>query len=416
MLDCLDRVNYYCFEGRKQFDRNFRALVAGGGTGDTAIFLAEQLRDYGAEVVYLDISKTSMDIAQRRAAVRGLNNIKWVLGSILDAHSLGLGKFDYINSCGVLHHLEDPGQGLSAIASVLKEDGAMGIMVYATYGRAAIYMIQDLMRMINRDEPDMHNKVEHCGKVLDLLPETHWFMHEKKLSPNWKYKKPIELYDLFLHTQDRAYTIPELYEYVESNDLHIQHLCLYGSDERGNNIYDPRSYIQDDKLLGAIIELPDREQQAIAELLHGKISTHSFYVTKQPRPLPSTDDLDNIPYLDIFTGPEEYKALYAQVQHSLNNVELKRGSPEYTINFDKTENCEGIFKYLNGKTTLGGIFKKIMASQKYRKSHPTIPKLQKEFLHIFTAFNTYEWMFLRSKEVKHPITVSDIQTRLSNTL
>ena len=40
MLDCLDRVNYYCFEGKKHFDNDFRVLVAGGGTGDTAIFLA----------------------------------------------------------------------------------------------------------------------------------------------------------------------------------------------------------------------------------------------------------------------------------------------------------------------------------------------------------------------------------------
>ena len=191
---------------------------------------------------------------------------------------------------------------------------------------------------------------------------------------------------------------------------------MYGSDEHGNHIYDPRSYIQDNKLLNEIMKTPEREQQAIAELLHGKISTHSFYVTKQPRPITSTDDLNNIPYLDIFTGPEEYKALYTLIQHSQNNVEVKRGSPEYTINFRKTENCEGIFKYLDGKTTLGDIFRKIMTSQKYRRSHPTIPKLQKEFFQIFTAFNTYEWMFLRSKEVKHPITVSDIQTRLSNTL
>ena len=33
------------------------------------------------------------------------------------------------------------------------------------------------------------------GKVLDLLPETHWITHEKRLVPNWKYKEPIELYD-----------------------------------------------------------------------------------------------------------------------------------------------------------------------------------------------------------------------------
>jgi len=413
MLDCLDRVNYYCFEGKKRFECDFRALVAGGGTGDTVIFLAEQLRDYAADIVYLDISDASMEVAKQRAAVRGLGNIRWVKGSILDVQTLGLGKFDYINSCGVLHHLEDPGLGLSALASVLKDDGAMGIMVYAKYGRTAIYMIQHLMRKVNNGESSMHSRVENCGKILDLLPETHWFTHEIRLTPNWKYKKPIELYDLFLHSQDRAYTVPELYEYVESNDLHLQHLCLYGSDERGNHVYDPVSYIKDTKLLGVIMEMPERERQAIAELLHGKISTHSFYVTKQPRQIPSEDDLDNIPYLDIFTDSEEYQALYNLVRHSENSVELRRGSPEYVVNFRKTANCEGIFRFLDGKTTLGNIFKKIMSSQKYRKLHPTTPKLKEEILQVFSAFNTYEWMFYRSKGVRHPKTVNEIQARNS---
>lgn len=57
-------------------------LIAGGGTGDSAIYMAEQLKDKNAEVVYLDFSKPSMEIVQKRAEKRDLTNIKWVYDSI----------------------------------------------------------------------------------------------------------------------------------------------------------------------------------------------------------------------------------------------------------------------------------------------------------------------------------------------
>lgn len=47
-LDDLPMVNHYCFAGRQTFANGIRALVAGGGTGDGAIFLAEQLNHTNA--------------------------------------------------------------------------------------------------------------------------------------------------------------------------------------------------------------------------------------------------------------------------------------------------------------------------------------------------------------------------------
>ena len=49
----IDEVNHYVFGGRRDWAQPFRALIAGGGTGDGAIMLAQQLADRGtpAEVV-----------------------------------------------------------------------------------------------------------------------------------------------------------------------------------------------------------------------------------------------------------------------------------------------------------------------------------------------------------------------------
>src|SRR6266542_1730835 len=73
-LDDLPMVNHYCFAGRQTFRDGFRALVAGGGTGDATIFLAEQLRHTDAEIVHVDVSQASLSIARERAELRGLKN------------------------------------------------------------------------------------------------------------------------------------------------------------------------------------------------------------------------------------------------------------------------------------------------------------------------------------------------------
>jgi hypothetical protein len=58
--ESIGKLNHYCFRGQQAFGNGFRVLVAGGGTGDHTIFLAEQLRNYDASVTYIDISRTSM--------------------------------------------------------------------------------------------------------------------------------------------------------------------------------------------------------------------------------------------------------------------------------------------------------------------------------------------------------------------
>ncbi len=131
-LDDLPMVNHYCFGGAQSFARGFRVLVAGGGTGDGTIYLAEQLRATDAEIVHLDLSEASINIARRRAEIRKLENIRWVHDSLLSLPRLGLGEFDYINCVGVLHHLADPDAGLEALLSVKKPSGALGVMVYGT--------------------------------------------------------------------------------------------------------------------------------------------------------------------------------------------------------------------------------------------------------------------------------------------
>src|ERR1700688_2318211 len=73
-------IDHYVFAGRRDWAPPFRALIAGGGTGDATIMLAQAMADRGcpAEIVYLDLSEASRRIAEARAAQRRLGNIRFV--------------------------------------------------------------------------------------------------------------------------------------------------------------------------------------------------------------------------------------------------------------------------------------------------------------------------------------------------
>jgi SAM-dependent methyltransferase len=354
-LDRLPVINHYCFNGACAFDGGFRALVAGGGTGDSTIFLAEQLREFGAEVVYLDLSQTSMEICRKRAEIRGLGNIRFVLGSILDMASLKLGQFDYISCTGVLHHLADPDAGLRALLSVLKPQGAMYLMLYGRYGRLATYMVQDLMRLINPESLEHRAKLRNLRTVLKSLPESHWARFRDKVAPTPEstgQAGDAGLYDLYLHEQDRAYTIPEIWEWlVDGYGLHIPR-APGGPTE--TLFYDPELYIHDEAIVKELAKAPPQTRWAAAELLDGQMATHDFYVCRQPgTPLALTDGGALIAPLD-----DDIERIRAKATEG-KEFDLDFSVKYLRLRSRTTPAFRAILRYIDGTRTLDQVFEAV---------------------------------------------------------
>ncbi|NIP45142.1 MAG: methyltransferase domain-containing protein [Gammaproteobacteria bacterium] len=278
--DSLGKINHYCFGGREAFGNGFRVLVAGGGTGDHTIFLAEQLRGFDAGVTYIDISEASLEIAMERARVRGLDNIEWHHGSILDIGSLGLAPFNLISCTGVLHHLPEPERGLAALRSVLAPDGAMSLMLYGRFGRLSVYAGQELMRLVNRGVDDRAARVRNARAVLESLPQTNWLLRggDAKEVLSSFLDDESNLYDTLLHEQDRAYSVTEIYEFLAGADLELVEFVSFLSNVPSfRYLYDPMVWITDPALRAHVASLPRAKQQAIAEAINCVITCHSFY-------------------------------------------------------------------------------------------------------------------------------------------
>jgi len=300
----LDEIVHYVFGGRFDPAEPKRFLVAGGGTGDGTIMLAQQLADRGsaARVLYLDLSLASQAVASARAQVRGLANIDFHQGSLLDLGAGVLpaaldGPFDYIDCCGVLHHLPDPDHGLRALTRVLAPEGGIGLMVYAPYGRTGVYPLQAALRTLTAGIADPAERIALARRLLRSLPPTNWLRQNRLLSDH--QQSDAGLYDLLLHSCDRPYTVRDLVALVERCGLAIAGLIEPAR-------YQPRSYTADPRVLARLEPLPWLERAQWAEEVSGSITRHIAYLVHPHRldaavARPATPDA--IPVLRDMDGP-----------------------------------------------------------------------------------------------------------------
>ena len=267
-------INHYLFSGRLNFARPFRALVAGGGTGDACIMLAQQLADRRCpgEVVYLDISTASRQICEARAKARGLRNINFLTGSLLGLPSMPIGQFDYIDCTGVLHHLPDPAAGMRALASVLNPDGGMGVMLYGEYGRSGVYPLQELLQTLAPRSMALEDRIAMTKRLIRFLPTTNLFRRNPYLNDHVT-GGDAGLYDLLLHSCDRAFTVPDIGAMARESGLR---LVAFLEPVR----YEPATYMSDPIIARQASSLPLVERAAFAERLAGNLRTHVFYATR----------------------------------------------------------------------------------------------------------------------------------------
>lgn len=400
-IDNLDIVNFRCYRGETPFIDGFRVLVAGGGTGDATIYLALQLRDTNAEIVHLDVSEASIDIARRRAAIHGLTRIRFIHASLLDLASLELGTFDYINCVGVLHHLADPDAGLGALLAVLDPHGAMGLMLYGQYGRIGVYQLQEVLHRLAGAESDAR-KLAFASTLLAHLPATNWFRRGEDLHSDHK-TGDAGIYDLLLHSQDRAYTVAELYAWLaDGHGLHIH----FSDVHRGELPYDPVALLRDAdiELLERLAHLPLRERQSIAELLRGDLTRHVLYATRDREPQAPYGELDFVPRIPPETHQPtgaDLASLIDRNKHGRFVLQHPASGLQQVMDYDA--HAAAIFRELDGVRSFREIFGLVREQSAFRANPPADAVLFASFRPWFDALASIERMVLLRKDRPWPI-------------
>lgn len=184
-------------------------LIAGCGTGLHAIEAARRSQD--ARVLAIDLSRTSLAYAQRKARALNLSNIDFAQADILQAASIGR-SFDVIESGGVLHHLEHPTAGWRALLTLLRPGGYMFIGLYSEAARAAVVAAREFIAARGyRPNADgiraFRQDVVSAGLPLGNLLTSPDFFNASGCR------------DLFFHAQEHRVSLPEIAAFLRDNRL-----------------------------------------------------------------------------------------------------------------------------------------------------------------------------------------------------
>jgi len=255
------RADYHLHWPAAPYREDRSILVAGCGTSQAA---KHAMRWPGAQVTGIDVSATSVRCTEELKRKYNLNNLQLHQIPVEQAGELDK-SFDQIVCTGVLHHLGDPDAGLAALREVLNPDGAMHLMVYAPYGRTGIYMLQEFCRRVGIHATD--DGIRDLVTALGALPPGHPLETLLREAPD--FQQEAALADALLHPQDRAYSVPELFEFLNANGM------TFGRWARQAPYSSHCGVVARIPQAARLAQLPLAEQYAAVELFRGTMVRHS---------------------------------------------------------------------------------------------------------------------------------------------
>ncbi len=332
-------VNFHTYWPDQPVRDDLDILIAGCGSNAAARYA---FNHPNARVVGIDFSTSSLAHEVYLKDKHGLDNLTLHHARVEDVSSLGR-SFDFIDVCGVLHHLPDPVVGMKALGGVLRPHGTMAVMVYGQYGRAGVYMLQEMFRLMALGQGE--DDVATVKQTLAALPKSHPVHEYAKRTRDMKYD--AGLVDTFLHRQDRAYTVAECLEFVRQAGMSFMGWW-------DNILYYPEGQVpMSSGLFSNIDALPEESIWQFMEVYNGTLAQHSFCVCHRNRPQGRYKiDFNGSAFMD-YIPVLRCREVSPAANAPAGRVTVQRDAfPAYTLNLE----ASALFKQIDGKKSIRDCF------------------------------------------------------------
>jgi SAM-dependent methyltransferase len=304
-------VVHTLFAGRFDPRRPFRALFAGAATGDGCIMLAQQLARAGAaaaELVYADPSPAARAVAEARAGVRGLANLRFLTAPAEMLPDLELGRFDYVDTGTALSQAADPAQALAALAGLMAPGGGLGLSAPGAVGLTGVAPFREAVRQLGGPGGEAE-RLAVAERLARDLPPTNWLKRNPWATEHLgRGTLPEQAAALAaLAEAPRAWRVEELAALAAAAGLRI---VRFVEPLR----YAPELLIRDPALRARLEGLDPIARAAFAEAFTGSIERHAAYAvaaTRSDDPVARLDDGDPVPVLRGVTGEALARAIVA---------------------------------------------------------------------------------------------------------
>lgn len=256
-------VTAYYLRNRKVTQTQGKVILdAGCGTGYGTLVLAEANPE--AEIIGVDFSKKSIEIAQNRLSFHGFDKVKFYAISLDNISDLGV-DFDYINCDEVLYLLPDPVAALKALKSVLKPDGIIRTNLHSALQRTYYFRAQEVFKMMGLMDSSSENLEVGIVREIMLALKDQVAIKAQTWTPDcMENDHQVQLN--YLLKGDKGFTVPEMFVLLATCNLKFISMVQWRHWELSDLFKEP-----DDLPLFLGMSLPEtsvEERLHLFELLH----------------------------------------------------------------------------------------------------------------------------------------------------
>ena len=186
-------------------------LIAGCGTGAHPLNIAV---NSDCKITAIDISRRSIAYAMMMQDRHKINNIEFFQLDIIEIDKLNT-TFDAAESCGVLHHMLKPEQGLEAIIKAVKPGGTIKLGLYSELARRDFVSIRNLYLETGMSPSESNIRELRHG----ILSSAELMKKYPALLTVGDFYSTSACRDLLFHEQEHRYTIPQLQAMLKKYNL-----------------------------------------------------------------------------------------------------------------------------------------------------------------------------------------------------
>jgi SAM-dependent methyltransferase len=206
-----------------------RIWVAGCGTNQ-AVLTAVSFP--AAQVVGSDLSTESLAASRRLAEQLNVTNLELRNESINAAGYSN--EFDYVVCTGVIHHNEHPQQTLAQLASALKPDGLLQLMVYNRYHCVEAVAVQNAVTLLaaaGDGDSGLDNQLKIASEIIEERDDLKQRVLE--FFPGMEYSEAA-VADAFIQPVTHTFTVLEVHEMAAACGLDLVLPCVNQLDVTRN--------------------------------------------------------------------------------------------------------------------------------------------------------------------------------------
>ena len=190
--------------------KNYKILIAGCGTGQQ---LARGINYRNADILAVDLSLSSLAFAKRKMQEFNIKNIEFLHTDLLKLKKLRK-KFNIVECMGVLHHLENPEEGLNILLDMLEPNGFLKLGLYSELARKHIVEARKFA-----SEKKFSNNIYEIRKFRETAKNNKDNLSIQKIINNYDFHTTSSLRDLVFHAKEHHFTIPKISKLLQKYNL-----------------------------------------------------------------------------------------------------------------------------------------------------------------------------------------------------